>query len=317
MLAAGATTEKDRRPLESLPSQLTYQLFTKKDILLSSPACIQQWETVLTITQLLPLTSLNWVFPAIGDCFLPRKPQSCRRYQGLLFVDENLWQFDMARMLLNHSKTDTVLLWLCLVHPSQVYQIMSISKKNWLLQAWKCSFMSPFDSYFARLRIKGFTLKAQQWDGARKDVKIQQKLKSTVSTLLPGMCFNIKPSIPVSEPYLLSLVTNVLFRLIKTAYEEGALFFHRFTTWARSHPLLMLPADPASWTSKTEACKEFRKMKLSNPAPFIYSDPPDCNCGYINWKYWRHRWIKEIRILGKKIYKSERALGGFLDCASS
>lgn len=120
---------------------------------------------------------------------------------------------------------------------------MSISKRNWLLQGWKCNFMSPFDFYVARLRIKRFTLKAQQWDGATQDEKTQQNLKSTVSTLLPGMYFNCKPFIPISKPYLLSLVTDVLYRLIKTAHEEGALFFHRFPTWARSHPLLHAPSQ--------------------------------------------------------------------------
>lgn len=72
---------------------------------------------------------------------------------------------------------------------------MSISKRKWLLQVWKCGFISSFDSRVPRLRIKGFTMKTLQWDGVKKEKKMQQSLKLNASTLLQGIYFIIKPTI--------------------------------------------------------------------------------------------------------------------------
>lgn len=150
------------------------------------------------------------------------------------------------------------------------------------------------------LGIKGITQKTQQCHSMRKEKK-QQSLKSNFSTLLGGIYFNKKPIISVIIAAFTVTCNWCALHAHRTAGEEGALFLHSFpnlgkkpSTAARSQH-----ACPATHPRLSPA-KCFRKMKLNDPAPFIYSDIPDYNCDYMDWKY-SCGWINEIQKNLKKI----------------
>lgn len=148
---------------------------------------------------------------------------------------------------------------------------MSISKRKQLLQVWKCGFTSSFDSHVPRLRIKGFTVKTQKWDGVRKEEKMQQSLKLNASTPLKGIYFNVKPIISVVKATFTVTCNWCTLQDHKTSAEERALFFHSFPTWARSHPLPRAPSRPVQVNIQNRGLQSALGKRNSAILPHLFT----------------------------------------------